>query len=321
MSRRPRVLVVVAVLCAAGPAAAQSCWVGMSNIDFGPVNGVGQPASTVNGLMNVQCNNAYTSYVRVCIALGAPVNDSWDPRYMSGSFSQLLDYNIYSDPFHTQIWGSAYSTAGNQVAVDVPIAFGSGSRNVTYYAKVPVQNDARASFYSAHYSSDHAAVRVAGYNSTPPLCTANMPISSRFDFDVQASVWYDCAVSAAPLEFGAVGASLATGAVDATSTISATCTMGAPYTIELDRGQATGATVASRRLTRAVGLGSLDYQLYRDAARLQPWGNGSLGTSAVNGTGAGVNTARVHIVYGRLARQVPPPAGVYNDTITVTVTY
>ena len=322
MSRRLRVALVLAALCLPGPAAAQYCWVGMGNIEFGAVNGVGEPASTVTGLMNVNCNNAqYWWNVRVCIALGAPVDNVYDPRRMAGSAGLRLDYNIYSDPSYTQIWGGEYSTAGKSVAVDVPIQYGSGSRNVAYYAKVPVQNDARASFYSAHFSNDHAAVRAAGYNSSPPLCNANMQIVSRFDFDVSASVWYDCTVSASPLDFGTVGANLVQGPVDATGSISVTCTLGAPYAISLDRGQSPAATVANRKLSRVGGPQTLDYQLYRDAARNQPWGDGSLGTDTVNASGAGVNSPRVHTVYGRLARQAPPQNGTYNDTITVTVSY
>jgi spore coat protein U-like protein len=324
MSRRLRVALVLAALCLLpGTAAAQYCWVGMGNIEFGAVNGVGQPASTVNGLMNVNCNNANGWWnVRVCIALGAPVDMAYDPRRMAGSAGLRLDYNIYSDPSHTQIWGGEYSTAGKSVAVDVPIQYnGTGSRNVSYYAKVPVQNGARASFYSAHFSNDEAAVRAAGYNQSPPLCNPQMTIVSRFDFDVSASVWYDCTVSASPLDFGTVGANLVQGPVDATGAISVTCTLGAPYTISLDRGQGPSATVANRKLSRVGGPQTLDYQLYRDPTRNQPWGDGSLGTSTVGATGAGVNAPQVHTVYGRLARQAPPLSGTYNDTITVTVSY
>jgi len=308
-------------LCWPGAADAQSCTVSMGNINFGTVNNVGQGAATTSGTMNVNCNSAGTPYVRVCIALGAPVDMSWDPRLLAGPGGQRLDYNIYSDPSHTQIWGSAFGTAGEQVGVNVPIAFGSGSRSVNYYAKVPVQNDARAGNYSAAFAMNtDAAVRVIGYNSTPPAC-GTQPVNSYFAFNVYATVASDCAISASTLDFGPTGLNLATAAVDAAGTITATCTLGANYSLSLNVGQGSGATMAQRRLTRSGGPGTLIYGLYRNAARNLLWGDGSAGSGTQAGTGGGVNVANTHTVYGRLPAQTVPPAGSYSDTITVTVTY
>jgi spore coat protein U-like protein len=313
---------LLAVLCWPGAAAAQYCNVGMGNINFGTVNGVGDTAATVSGSMGVYCSNASTQYVRVCIALGAPVDGSWDPRYLMGPNGARLAYNIYTDPGHTQIWGSAYGTAGQQVAVDVPIAWGSGQKNVNYYAKLPVQNGAPAGSYYAvfAYSSD-AAVRAVGYNSNPPACTGTMPIVSRFEFSVNATVDSDCTVSATPLAFGTAGTELRAATLDATSTISATCTMGLSYALSLNAGTSAGATVAARKLTRTGGNETLSYGLYSDAARSRPWGDGSSGTSTVTSTGSGVTVVRTHTVYARLPPQSVPPPGNYADTVTVTITY
>ena len=67
----------------------------------------------------------------------------------------------------------------------------------------------------------------------------------------------------------------------------------------------------------------LGYNLYTDAARSIVWGNGSPGTSVVSdgyllGLGPVIRNYPIYL-------QIPPsqfvPAGVYNDTITITLVY
>jgi spore coat protein U-like protein len=299
------------------------CWVGMGSIQFGNVNQVGGIDVTSNGSMSLSCAGATTPYVRVCIALGAPVDSSWDPRYLVGQQSSArLAWNIYKDASYTQIWGSAYSTSGSPRAVDLPMSYGSGNTQVPYYAKVPMQDNAVADTYNTtfRYSSD-AAVRAVGYSGTPPECSSSMPIVSYFEFGVWATVQGDCAISASSLDFGAFGVALAERATDAVSTLSIRCTEGTNYTVALDAGMGSGATVAERRMTRDGGSELLRYGLYRDSLRSQPWGDGSSGTSTVSGTGSGTQSTNSHSVYGRLMAQPPPPDGKYRDTITATVTF
>lgn len=69
----------------------------------------------------------------------------------------------------------------------------------------------------------------------------------------------------------------------------------------------------------------LAYNLYVDAARTIPWGNGLSGTGTISDSykipGSGAET-RNYTVYARApARQLNPGGGSYLDTITVTVTY
>ena len=325
----PRGALVVALLaglaaiCCPSRASAQlGCHVAMGNIQFGTVNDVGEGASTAAGAMNVYCNSASTPYVRVCIALGAPVANSWDPRYLQGPTPTRLEYNIYTDAGYTQIWGSAYGTAGKQRAVDMSTSWGNSSATVPYYAKVPAQNSVPPGQYQATFQyADDAAVRAVGYYGAPPPCTGTMPIVSRFEFSVFATVQADCSVSATTLDFGASGVGLATAPVNANSAITMTCAEGVNYSIALNAGQGSGATPADRKLTRSGGPETLLYRLYSDAARNRLWGDGSTGTSTVSGTGNGVQSPRTHLVYGTLAAQPPSRAGQYGDTITVTVTY
>jgi spore coat protein U-like protein len=116
-------------------------------------------------------------------------------------------------------------------------------------------------------------------------------------------------------DFGSVGVIGASG-VDATSTITVQCTTSAPYTIGLNAGTGAGATVATRLMTSGAS-NTVSYSLYQDVAHSLVWGT-TIGTNTVAGTGNGASQA--FTVYGHVPSQTTPPAAVYNDTITVTVT-
>jgi spore coat protein U-like protein len=136
-------------------------------------------------------------------------------------------------------------------------------------------------------------------------------------FAVTATVVASCSLSATPLAFGSSINVLSGSNVDGTSVITATCTNGSAYTIGLNAGTASGATVTTRKMTS--GANSLNYALYTDAGRSTNWDNIG-GTTVVSGTGtgAGVN----HTVYGRIpSGQTTIPAGAYADTITVTIDF
>ena len=84
----------------------------------------------------------------------------------------------------------------------------------------------------------------------------------------------------------------------------------------LSAGGGTGATVAVRKMTS--GANTVNYTLYRDAARTLVWGT-TIGTDTVTGTGNAANQAIT--IYARTPTQTVPPPGTYTDTVTVTITY
>jgi spore coat protein U-like protein len=134
-------------------------------------------------------------------------------------------------------------------------------------------------------------------------------------FTVQMTILANCAIdSAATLNFGSQGVLSAN--IDQTSTIQVTCTNTTPYNIGLSAGTGAGATVATRKMTS--GGNTINYSLYRDAARTQVWGT-TIGTDTVAATGSGAG--QTHTVYGRVPPQGTPAPATYTDTITVTVTY
>jgi len=62
----------------------------------------------------------------------------------------------------------------------------------------------------------------------------------------------------------------------------------------------------------------LNYQLYRDAAHTNIWGE-TVGTDTLQDVGTGL--AKNHFVYGAIPAAQVVPAGAYQDTITVTISF
>ena len=136
-------------------------------------------------------------------------------------------------------------------------------------------------------------------------------------FTVQITITSACSiVSATNMNFGSVGVIGVLG-VDTTSTITVQCTSLAPYTIGLSAGTGSGATVAARLMTSGAS-NTVGYSLYQDVAHALVWGT-TIGTNTVAGIGSGASQS--FTIYGHVPSQLTPPAAVYNDTITVTVTY
>lgn len=134
-------------------------------------------------------------------------------------------------------------------------------------------------------------------------------------FTVSATVTNNCTVSATNHAFGTYTPS-AVPPTDGTSTVTVNCTLDAPYTVGLNAGTGSGATVATRKMTS--GANTLNYSLYQSALRTTVWGT-TVGTDTVAGTGTGLNVD--HTVFGRIPASQNVAAGAYNDTITVTVTF
>ncbi len=97
------------------------------------------------------------------------------------------------------------------------------------------------------------------------------------------------------------------------------CTRGAIVTIGIDAGLH-GATVVGS--TRAMQLGAttnrLGYDFYQDAAFLTPWTNAAPGLYSHTAIDNASATVTIH---GRVPGGQDVPAGLYEDTVIVTVTY
>ena len=135
---------------------------------------------------------------------------------------------------------------------------------------------------------------------------------------VSATVTKNCIIDASALAFDDVN-TLSGQPVDAAGTIDVTCTNETPWTASANAGQAKGATFGERKLMS--GENELNYALYTNSARTTLWGDGETeGSGTLGDTGSGSSQQKTF--YGRIAaNQTSAPAGVYNDTVTVTVSY
>ena len=138
-------------------------------------------------------------------------------------------------------------------------------------------------------------------------------------FQVQATVNALCSVSAVNLTFPNVNP--ASTQTDGATTVTVNCTKNSPYTVGLDAGTVTGTTIATRKMANGVEI--MNYNLYTDVGRSTIWGNSAAVPTWVSGSGAGMGTAQVLNVYGRVAAgQTNLAVGTFTEpTITVTVTY
>ncbi|HEU5286718.1 MAG TPA: spore coat U domain-containing protein [Sphingomicrobium sp.] len=118
----------------------------------------------------------------------------------------------------------------------------------------------------------------------------------------------ECEVSPQEVDFGAYDPLSAT-ALNGVGNVQVTCDLPTSFVVSL--GPGTG-TVANRRMTG--GAAQLNYNLYKDAARLFVWGEGLAGVSTL-----GTNVQLT--VYGRIPAGQTVPADVYVDSVAVTVDF
>lgn len=134
------------------------------------------------------------------------------------------------------------------------------------------------------------------------------------NLNVKVTITATCnihSVSPTDVDFGSIASTAID--TDAAGTLSVNCTPGTDYTIGLDDGENVSGG-GDRRMIK--GSDYVAYELYRDGARSQRWGNGP--SDSLAGTGSG--SAQTISVYGRIA-SANSPVGDYTDVVIATVTY
>lgn len=318
---RAAIILVLLLLAPARPAQAQSCSFSATDIVLGSVDVLGTAPTTAAGNINVNCTSFLNllSYIEVRIHIGEGVGGySGSLRRMtSTTTSSGLFYNLFKDSGGTSVFGGDYGTFGGD-----PLVLSGGSflsvattqsANVPIYARVPGgQAGVRPGSYRSDFTRNPVDVRV-DYRTCQALLLCDNRTAT-FSFAVRAQVQPDCRVQADTLDFGTRG--MLSEPVDATSQIRATCTAGTPYSIGIGYGLS-GTSVGTRTM-RNLGGGQIGYNLFRDAARSQPWGLVSDGLTVPS---AGSGTSQGVFVYGRVPAQPTPAPGVYSDTVNVVLTY
>lgn len=310
--------------------AATTCTATMSDVTFAasdPFTGW----TDVTATLNYNCNTFGLSLVagaavRLCLSIGSGSQGtgSISPRRMVSGGSEL-QFNLYKDAARTQVWGPFPSDHVEvTLSYSVPLLGGSGSGSRIVYARVLAnQLAAVPGSYSNAFSGSDAqmtyryAEQLLGSPSPPASCTAGGTGggSATFPFNATATVNSACnpSFTVQNIDFGTHG--LLTASIDTSATVAPQCTNTTPYQIGLDNGL---HAVGNTRRMRSAGGRHVTYELYRDAARSQRWGN-TVNTDTVSATGDG--TAQSRAIYGRVAPQTTPPEGAYSDTVTVTIYY
>lgn len=103
---------------------------------------------------------------------------------------------------------------------------------------------------------------------------------------------------------------------DSSGQVRVACLLWGNLQVSLDRG----SSPTFRPRTMRSGASVLQYNLYRDAARSQVWGDGTEGTSTYEAQ-YGLIQAFTLNVYGRIPARQDAAVGSYQDTITVTINY
>lgn len=130
-----------------------------------------------------------------------------------------------------------------------------------------------------------------------------------------------CTMAVTSLSFGTYDASASTPR-DSTGGVTVQCTSPSTINSAFDITLSTGGSGSYATRQLAKGTDRLNYNVYADAARTQVWGNGSNGTFLLRATVSGVTSFTANATaYGRITQGQWNPAGVYSDTLVVTVIY
>jgi len=312
MKVRPLFLVSgLATLASAGlPAqAALVCEADLASLNFGLISVLdGQPQQT-SGPVTISCSGGTPGTSAVaCLTIGAGSGGSGPgltPRYMSGSGSATLEYQLTSGNT-LSVGGLTWATVGFSVPID---GAGSGTIAPTLYAEVTsIGAQATIGPYQSRFEAGGDVLLAYGNTTCDQTGTAS-------SFTVQATVTASCTVAVSNMDFGIIDAAIG-APVDQTAGISITCTNQSAYSVGLDHGMhAVDAGPSGRRMDNGGSL--LAYGLYRDALRSMGWGMDAGTVSAGVGTGSN----QVLTVFGRIPSGQQAVAGTYSDRVVVVVTY
>ena len=130
----------------------------------------------------------------------------------------------------------------------------------------------------------------------------------------------NCTITLNPLPFGMYTPGMSVH-LDSVSDITIRC-VAQPGTYAVSIGPGLSGNQLLRTLT-AGGGDILNYNLFRDPARTQIWGDGTPPTFVVTGarTNVGQPTINVHPLYGRVFSGQTPNPGNYADNLLVTVLF
>jgi spore coat protein U-like protein len=165
-----------------------------------------------------------------------------------------------------------------------------------------------------------AAVMAVGFVSADQGLGGGQGGQSSATMLVNANVIRKCTIQTQPLPFGnydPVQAN-ATAPLEGQTTLTVACTKGTAVSIGMDSG-ANNQGLTRRMVSNGPGGAFLQYEIYRDSARTQRWGDD--GNQRLDGGIAPSRDPRQFIAYGRVPGAQDVPEGAFQDTILVTVQF
>lgn len=127
-----------------------------------------------------------------------------------------------------------------------------------------------------------------------------------------------CSVQTTSVNFGSLPSSADAAG---TGTITVMCSSGTPYTVTLAGGLRPGNT--HRFMANATGA-TIAYDLYKDSANTQVWGDSGFASAYPHGTavvGTGTGSGQPLTVFGKTLLGTVSAPGTYTDTVVVTVIF
>ena len=307
--------VFAALLAFPQSASAQSCTTTVTAVSFGNADVTTATPTDTTAELKVSCSGyAAGTTLLACPALGAGSGGVVPGRRamqrLSGS--EVLDFQLYSDGGRTQVWGSA-NVPPQTIAISPS---GSGEATATIFARVfGGQPTVPVGSYSSTFSGSDVNVRY-GLQTGLETCASTLTGTATASFTVTATVTPQCTLTTTNINFGTVGA--LSNPVTASGTVTVRCTSNVGYAILMDGGISKSTDPTSRWMGGTTPQTGVSYGLYQNSDYSLPWGN----TPGLTKTDTGSGSDKIFTVYGRTnPSTITPPAGPYNDTVIVTVTY
>jgi spore coat protein U-like protein len=127
-----------------------------------------------------------------------------------------------------------------------------------------------------------------------------------------------CSISTTPVNFGSYDV-LSASSTDSSGAISVYCNSATYVTGSIGPSFNSGG-FDPRQMRLTTGSELMDYNLYTDVVRTQIWGDGTGDTLTVSGTVPNKVTTNFTI-YGRIPAGQDILAGLYTETLTVTISW
>ena len=297
--------------------ASGSCWLSGPALNFGSVSGKGKKSYTN---WQVTCNQyGHTKTVNVALcpyatAGGLGLSNNRRQMVAYGATHSYLKYDLFYDPALTQRIDTqanlstlkcSYKTFNvneNKKVFDLPI-----------YGHVYAGQNVRAANYDNNNNTQVTLLYAFSQDKQPSIedVLASQSSNQSNSLNVTSNYENSCnLISASDLNFGQIND--LSQAVTSSTTVALSCPLNTSWKVNLDQGM--NYDGATRRMRK--GADYIAYELYRDAQYSQLWNN----SGASQGTGN--NGTQTINIYGKAGPSLTAvPAGEYQDTITVTLTY